>query len=286
MSGIFPFSVDFIVTSECNLHCPVCWGSGMPEYSELPLEKRLEAVEVLNKGGAVKAVFTGGEPLLDKNLPELMKKAKSLGMETLLFTNCTLMKERADEILPYTDYISMSLDGYDEKSNCSARKEGHFTAVMDMIKLLKEKYSGKKVQVLTVMTKINKGYVGLVGLLLEQNTKGMRFHWKLNHYKPIGRFNERFMLEYCEFEGLAGEIKQVFEGRINVRYSIPEHDRGYLFVFPDAQMYTTESRNYVSAGNVLKPETYRQDIFRDIEKNMLERDLKVKGEVKKASITS
>lgn len=285
MGGIFPFSVDFIVTSQCNLHCPVCWGSEMPEYTPLPLEKRLEAIETLNKGGAVKAVFTGGEPLLDKNISEMMRQAINLKMETLLFTNCTFTK-RLQKLLPLIDYLSMSLDGYDEKTDSIARKEGHFNAVIDTIKILKERPYNKKVQVLTVVTEINKGYIGRIGNLLEEYTKGLRFHWKLNHYKPIGRFNEKFMLGYGEFESIAKGIKQAFDGRMTVRYSIPEHDRGYLFVFPDANMYTTEGRKYVYAGNIFKPGTYRHDIIRDIEKNMLERDLKVKGEIKRASITS
>jgi len=284
-SGIFPHSIDFIVTSKCNLHCPVCWSSYMPEYKALPLDDQFEVIRILNKGGVRKAVFTGGEPLLEEDLGMLVAEANALGMEILLFTNGILMDEdKIHGLMPYVHYISLPLDGADEKTNKIARGRGHFNKVLNVIELLKSTYRERKVQVLTLVTAVNKDRVREIGELLEEKTKDMKFHWKLNHYKPIGRFNEKFMLDYNEFEQIAKGIKQEFEGRLKVRYNIPEHDMAYLFIFPDGNMYSTKSSTYTLLGNVLEPKSYDRDALREIEQNMLETSFRVKGKIQESSI--
>ena len=50
------------------------------------------------------------EPLLRKDLPMIMKHAKSKGMKTFMITNGTLLQKRMNE-LEDVDYISVSVDG-------------------------------------------------------------------------------------------------------------------------------------------------------------------------------
>lgn len=269
---VFPHSADFITTSRCNLRCPVCWGSGMPYYDAAPLFERFCALDVLKRGGVMKAVFTGGEPLVEPSTIPMAVRAKASGMETLLFTNALRFPELSDRLLPYVDYVSFSLDGYDETSNSLARGPGQFDSVMESLDILQGK--GKKVQVLTVVTRQNKGFIRDIGELLETHTSGLRFHWKLNHHKPLGRYSERYRMGYGDFQDLAEAVKQEFRGRLKVRYSIPEHDNAYLFVFPDNSLYTTQGSEYVYLGNVLGD--YDAEMMQAIEENMCERSKRVK----------
>lgn len=74
----------------CNFRCPFCYNRDLvlnpgklPHIPEkeilLDLEKRKKWVDGL--------VVTGGEPLLSSDLPEFLKKVKSLGFLTRIFTN-------------------------------------------------------------------------------------------------------------------------------------------------------------------------------------------------------
>ncbi len=231
---IFPDSVDLIITDECNMHCPVCWGSEMPRYKALPLERRLEMLGIPKQYGTTRFTITGGEPLLEDGLSQILRKGKELGMHQLLFTNCTLLRKKADDILPYIDAISLSLDGYDDKTNSRARKPGHFDYVLDSLELFKTTHPVKSVQVLTVVTKINKGYLEKIGELLREKSQGLNFRWKLNYHQPIGRESSRYHLPYPEFKLIAKDIKNKFSEMV-VRYSLPQHDKGYLFLFPDGK---------------------------------------------------
>jgi MoaA/NifB/PqqE/SkfB family radical SAM enzyme len=261
----FPRSVDFITTSDCNLKCNVCWGSQMPAYETLPLSERRRFIDILEEEGVSQAVFSGGEPLLDSDLPELLKYAQGK-MKTWLFTNAMLLSQKQSEVLPYSDRVSFSLDGPTEEMNAIARREGHYAVVLEGLKILRERYSGIITRVLSVVTKQNKGSLLDIGNLLEREKGDLEFSWKLNFYQPIGRFNERFMLTYGEFEDIANGVVDSFRGRMDVKYSVPEHDLGYLFVMADGQMYTPVGSQYVHVGllqNKLTHDTKTLAVIRD-----------------------
>ena len=53
----------------------------------LPENEALKVVEKIAAAGFEKITFAGGEPLLCKWLPNLIRKAKQLGMTTMIVTN-------------------------------------------------------------------------------------------------------------------------------------------------------------------------------------------------------
>ncbi len=267
MMRTFPQAVDFIVTNRCNLHCPVCWGSGMPDFKPVSLEKRLEMIGILSKGGVDTISFTGGEPMLEDSLPELMGEADCRGMRIILFTNTTLIDKKGDETIPYADKVSYSLDGYNEETNSLARRPGHFNDVLHALDLMQAKYPGKQTQVITVVTQENKRFLENIGKLLEEKTPGMDFDWKLNYYFLMGRQNPRFALPYLEFKELGEEIKQRFSRSFKVKYSLANHDNSYFFIFPDGNLYTAQGTEYTPIGNIFAPETYNRNLLREIEIN-------------------
>lgn len=277
-NGLFPSSMDMMVTTKCNLNCPVCWGAYTPEFRSVGIEKQKKMIDVMYANGMRRMVFTGGEPLIEPGLVELLKYAKTKGVTTWLFTNGILMtEERADEIMPYVDMISLSLDGYDDATNSVNRSTGHFDAVMRVLDIMKRRYPNKDVQILTVVTNRNKDMVRKIGGLLRRVTPGLnRFQWKLNYYKRIGRSHEEvevkkdpYLMSYPDFEKLAVSVQREFgklseeeesQGlkKIKVRYSPPEHDKAYLFVFPDGTLATTVHADYLKLGNLLYPESLRK----------------------------
>lgn len=93
-----PVLSEIALTYACNLRCRFCYagcgcqGAGTRGKSELPTPKLIRLLEVIRKDAKVPSVsFTGGEPLLHKDLPRLVAEAKKLGLRSNLITNGTLV---------------------------------------------------------------------------------------------------------------------------------------------------------------------------------------------------
>lgn len=87
----------------------------------LPEKEALEVVQKIAEAGFEKITFAGGEPLLCKWLPNLIKTAKELGMTTMIVTNGSKLTDTfLEENKPYLDWIAVSIDSLDSESNIIA----------------------------------------------------------------------------------------------------------------------------------------------------------------------
>jgi len=82
------------VTQRCNLNCPYCHGEGQQE-SDMELTPR-EVARIAKAAvalGATKIKITGGEPLLRKNLPAIVKKISAIRKieDISMVTNASLL---------------------------------------------------------------------------------------------------------------------------------------------------------------------------------------------------
>jgi len=108
-----PITATLTITKRCNSRCSYCfdWDNPNPP-TDPPGEKLEEVLSSVKRLGASLAVFTGGEPLLRPDLPDLIRSAKSRGLQTLLVTNGVLLtKEKAGELAEKgLDNFLLSLD--------------------------------------------------------------------------------------------------------------------------------------------------------------------------------
>ncbi len=84
----FPLHFVFILSNRCNLACIHC-SSNADDCGTLghTTSEALEIVEQMAAIGVMDVAFSGGEPLLRKDLPRLVAYAGSLGMTTGTSTN-------------------------------------------------------------------------------------------------------------------------------------------------------------------------------------------------------
>lgn len=94
----------------CNLQCEMCpfWRRTDEELLSVEAEKRLFAK--LADSGVLFLGFEGGEPLLRKDLPEILQ-ASHERFHTSLVTNGLLLDRRIDEIARHLDFLFVSIDG-------------------------------------------------------------------------------------------------------------------------------------------------------------------------------
>lgn len=82
-----PFRMDLALTYRCNNDCPHCYNARERTFPELQTEEWKAILARLWQLGVPHIVFTGGEPTLRADLPELVAFAESLGQITGLNTN-------------------------------------------------------------------------------------------------------------------------------------------------------------------------------------------------------
>lgn len=114
-----PVISEIAVTYRCNLRCRFCYagcgnGCGAPRRGEMSIDQiRTILHTIYHEAQAPTVSFTGGEPLLRADLPEMVSYAKSLGFRVNLISNGTLatperVKALADAGL---DSAQVSLEG-------------------------------------------------------------------------------------------------------------------------------------------------------------------------------
>lgn len=136
----WPASVSLNVTKNCNLRCKHCYAMLESHDHNEPTFGQLAALlRELRQGGTLSIRVLGGEPLVRKDLPELIKTIKELGMFCEVVTNGTMLEKRIAEWpeLALVDSFSVSLDG-DEKTHDEIRGKGSFKKTVDGILALQK----------------------------------------------------------------------------------------------------------------------------------------------------
>jgi MoaA/NifB/PqqE/SkfB family radical SAM enzyme len=103
----------------CNLKCVHCYAQSKDiEYTnELTTKQGKELIDDLAQYGAPVILFSGGEPLMRPDLPELALYARSKGMRAVISTNGTLIDKKMAKVLKEIglSYVGVSLDGMRER---------------------------------------------------------------------------------------------------------------------------------------------------------------------------
>ncbi len=130
----FPDKISAIVfTAGCNFRCGYCHN---PELinSIAPVTEVFEFLK--NRVGKLEGVvITGGEPCLQKDLPEFIKQVKSLGFAVKLDTNGSY-PEMLAKVLPDLDYVAMDIKAPLEKYSAVANWNGDVENIRKSIDMI------------------------------------------------------------------------------------------------------------------------------------------------------
>ena len=184
--------LNIYITNACNLKCKHCFMlSGKKLENELTLEDWMKVLTSFKENGGEFVTFSGGEPLMFKNFPQIISHAHDLGLKSTVLSNGLLWSDKLiHELAPFIDEIQFSLDGVDEETNSVVRGSGHFEKVVDTI--VKFANIGVKTSVATTFTYDNLNestqtrYKNLVDLIKEK-TSGKDVFFKLSKKLLPGR---------------------------------------------------------------------------------------------------
>ncbi|MEK7729110.1 MAG: radical SAM protein [candidate division KSB1 bacterium] len=153
---IGPVKAVWEVLYICNARCRSCtrWQE-KPDPEMLSTAEGKSLIKQLAHAGVLNLSFTGGEPLLRKDIYELIACAKEHGLSTSLMSNGLLINERrAKELIQAgLDLIYISLDGSTPELNDSLRGiSGYFNLASNAIENLKALRSNSRPKIFVAFT--------------------------------------------------------------------------------------------------------------------------------------
>ena len=130
-------------TNRCNLACHHCYSYADPKSEDfLTTEFILESITELKKGGIKFVIFSGGEPLIRKDIFKISQAMRDAGIITYLSTNGLYIDEKnVDKIISTFNYIGISIDGIEEVHDDFRGLKGAYKKSIDAIKLI-QKHGG------------------------------------------------------------------------------------------------------------------------------------------------
>src|SRR5246500_713469 len=124
----------------CNLACAGC---GKIDYPAEILNQRLsvaECMEAIDECGAPVVVIAGGEPLLHKEIDQIVQGALARKKFVYLCTNALLLEKKLDLFKPHPYFsFDVHLDGDKQMHDHAVSQEGVFDRAVAAIKKVKER---------------------------------------------------------------------------------------------------------------------------------------------------
>ncbi|MEZ4322737.1 MAG: radical SAM protein [Myxococcota bacterium] len=134
-----PLAVHLEVMGACNLACTHCFAMPLPRHrNPLALHELDDLFAQLAALGSFRLGLTGGEPLLRRDLLDVLDAALAHGLHPCLTTNALLLDEAMARALGERDlvWLNVSLEGADAATNDPVRGDGTFDAVCEKLRML------------------------------------------------------------------------------------------------------------------------------------------------------
>ncbi|MCG8618433.1 MAG: radical SAM protein [Desulfobacterales bacterium] len=133
-----PKVIHLMLTRACNLSCIYCHPD-RNACGELSASEWKQLIDRLTETyGRLTLLVKGGEPMLRKDLMEILRHIKSKGHKIFLITNGTLIlnEKTARRLETCVDHVEICLDGISPETTDPVKGEGVFERAMTGIKFL------------------------------------------------------------------------------------------------------------------------------------------------------
>lgn len=261
------------ITSRCNLDCGFCFRRlNLPE-TDTPTIKKI--IKKLKNVGVKTIIITGGEPLLRDDIVEIFHFIKKHKLQSVLQTNGLLLKGKIEQLAPFLDWVSLSLDGDNERAVAKMRGfRDHFRQIIEILHFIKEKYK-IKIKVGTIVTKVNYRHIKNIGRIIS----GLAETWKLYQFFPRAncaseKNKKKYFISNPLFNKITGKIIKKYPNLNIAKHSIKDYNKGpCLLVDPDGKTFISKDNGDFFIGNILEnakkliTTCEDLDIFNEIEKN-------------------
>jgi len=134
-----PLAVHLEVVGACNLKCIHCFAGDLPRNSDpLTLAEMDVLFATFARIGSFRLGLTGGEPLMRRDLFDIVDAATFHGLHPCLTTNALFVTDAIARKFGRRDlvWLNVSLDGATAATNDAIRGAGTFERVLEKLKIL------------------------------------------------------------------------------------------------------------------------------------------------------
>jgi len=202
------------VTSRCNARCEHCGSrcDGNEQGKEISaevLKKTLKEISECYNPEKIYLNVTGGEPLMRKDLFDILDYANDLGFRWGMTTNGMLVTKDIVKKMEKARMktVSISIDGLKETHERFRKVPNCYEKIFNAVDMIIASPIIEALQITTVVTKENIDELEeLYQLLLKHNVK----YWRIVNCDPIGRANDNkgLLLDMDDYKRLFKFIKE------------------------------------------------------------------------------
>lgn len=255
-------AINFHIWKYCNFKCKFCFATYEDELklynekSHLSEKEMLSIIDEVSKHNINKITFAGGEPMLCKWLPNLIKHAKEVGLTTMIVTNGYLLTEEwIQKQNGNLDWITLSIDSVDAKNQIAiGRSNGKKVINQEeyLAKVKAIKSNGIRFKLNTVVCSSN----------LSENISDFVIsikpeRWKIFQVLPISGQNDYhiddLVVSKDDFENYINRHRRVKRYNIDI---VPENNNlmtgSYLMIDPQGRFYDNIEGQYHYSEQILK----------------------------------
>lgn len=166
-------------TRVCNLTCVHCYShsdGGKGKY-EMTTEEGKMLIDQLADFASPVILFSGGEPLIRKDVPELAKYAVSQGLHAVISTNGTLITPDMARQLKDVNltYAGVSIDGLEDTHDKFRNRKGAFQEALEGIRNCRD--AGLKVGLRCTINTANVAEIpGIFDMMIAENIPRICFY--------------------------------------------------------------------------------------------------------------
>lgn len=285
-----PTTIDVNPTAACNLRCEFCWGPDHLIPDMLSTSQWCDVLTMFRQLGATSVVFTGGEPLIRRDISVLFAHAYEVGLRVTLSTNGLLLARNLQIIGNAVHEIGLPIDGPDRDTHAAMRAgrlgAKSFDRVLAVLPQIRDKFPGIEVTIRTVVSAKNSVELPALADLLE-SLAHMWDRWKLYEFTPASYGAEAassFALPEGEFDMSVNEARERLDPsrRVGVQRAA-DRDGRYLFVGPTGDLFVASSSTpdgYDTIGDVnqLHTEAGQERILTRLGRNNADHGVLVKAD--------
>ncbi|MFQ5601672.1 MAG: radical SAM/SPASM domain-containing protein [bacterium] len=197
-----PLKAEWEVINICNTKCETCrhW-TEEPDESILTTAEGRDLIRQLAESGVMHLLFTGGEPLMRKDIIKLIAWAHKYGLKSSLMSNGLLINERrAKELVDSNlESVYISIDAVDSKLNDDLRGlDGYLELAINAIDNLKSLRNKSRPKIIIKTTISNRNIdqlTELAELAVTRGIEGFSFQVAQNIENSHLAFDESFLLD-------------------------------------------------------------------------------------------
>lgn len=212
-----PYHMVWLATDACTARCMHCSSnSSKRSLDELTTDEAKGMIDQLVAAGVIDLGISGGEPLLRRDMLEIVAYAKRRGMTVGIASNgAKLSAERAAELAMIgLDRLQVSLDGFAEQHDRLRCWPGLFDRVLKTIRTARE--AGLRIHVCCTVTRLNsEALEAFVAFLAGTGIRRLN----VSRFVPTGRGSDlldpgddawRTIIERCS------RLKTAYAGKLEI----------------------------------------------------------------------